>query len=185
MKVVLDCNVLISARLNTGTCRDVFAAVIDSHRCILSKEILGEYVAVARRKHFAKAATILFDLIRTVSRNAVFVTPDASPLRVPDPKDQIYLDAAIAARADVLITGNKRHFPDAIYQGVKIVSPREFLVSVRGLSEWTGAVGGFWLAELETAVIPCLAPIREGRRRCGRLRTAPAIAAITCAIRAT
>jgi hypothetical protein len=32
-------------------------------------------------------------------------------------------------------------------------------VSVRGLSECAGAVGGFWLARLETAVIPCLAPI--------------------------
>lgn len=71
MKVVLDCNVLISAGLNKGTCRDVFAAVIDSHQCILSRDILGEYVTVARRKHFAKAAIILFDLIRTVSKNAV------------------------------------------------------------------------------------------------------------------
>lgn len=127
MKVVLDCNVLISAGLNAGTCRDVFAAVIDSHQCILSRDILGEYVTVARRKHFAKAVMTLFDLIRTASRNAVFVNPDASSLRVPDPKDQIYLDAAITARADVLITGNKKHFPESSYQGVKIVSLREFL----------------------------------------------------------
>jgi uncharacterized protein len=127
MKVVLDCNVLISAGLNTGTCRDVFAAVIRSHRCILSKDILGEYVTVARRQRFTKAAETLTGLIRLVSRNAVFVTPDASPLRVPDPKDQPYLDAALAAKADVLITGNKKHFPDPAYQGVRIVSPREFL----------------------------------------------------------
>jgi uncharacterized protein len=127
MRVVLDCNVLISAGLNTGTCRDVFAAVIHSHQCILSKDILGEYVTVARRKHFAKAAIILFDLIRTVSKNAVFVTPPASSIRLPDPKDQIYLDAALAAKADVLVTGNKKHFPEAAYQGVQVVSPREFL----------------------------------------------------------
>jgi uncharacterized protein len=127
MKVVLDCNVLISAGLNAGTCRDVFTAVILSHQCILSKEILAEYVTVARRKRFAKAATSLFDLIRLVSQNAIFVTPPAAPVRLPDPKDQIYLDAAIAAGADVLVTGNKKHFPDAVYQGVKIVSPREFL----------------------------------------------------------
>lgn len=73
MKVVLDCNVLISAGLNTGTCRDVFAAIIHSHQCILSKDILGEYVSVARRKHFAKAAANLLDLIRLVSQNALLI----------------------------------------------------------------------------------------------------------------
>ena len=130
MKVVLDCNVLISAGLNTGTCRDVFAAVIRSHQCILSKNILGEYVTVARRKHFAKVAANLIDLIRTVSRNAVFVTPEPASLRLPDPKDQIYLDAALAAKADVLITGNKKHFPESAYQGVQVVSPREFLALI-------------------------------------------------------
>jgi uncharacterized protein len=130
MKVVLDCNVLISAGLNTGTCRDVFAAVIHSHQCILSKNILGEYVTVARRKHFAKVAANLIDLIRTVSRNAVFVTPEPASLRLPDPKDQIYLDAALAAKADVLITGNKKHFPESAYQGVQVVSPREFLALI-------------------------------------------------------
>ena len=127
MKVVLDCNVLISAGLNSGTCRDVFAAVIHSHQCILSKDIVGEYVTVARRKHFAKVAANLVGLIRSVSQNAVFVTPEPASLRLPDPKDQIYLDAALAAKADVLITGNKKHFPDAAYQGVTILSPREFL----------------------------------------------------------
>ena len=131
MKVVLDCNVLISAGLNKGTCRDVFAAVIHSHQCILSKEILGEYVTVTRRKHFAKAAANLLDLIRLVSQNAIFATPLASPIRLPDPKDQIYLDAALAAKADVLVTGNKKHFPEAAYQGVQVVSPQEFL-ALRG-----------------------------------------------------
>jgi len=46
---------------------------------------------------------------------------------LPDPQDRIYLDAAISARADVLITGNKKHFPQAAYDRVHGVSPREFL----------------------------------------------------------
>jgi predicted nucleic acid-binding protein len=73
----------------------------------------------------------MFDLIKLLSGNAVFVVPDPALLRLPDPKDQIYLDTAVTAHADVLITGNKRHFPDAVYQGVKIVSPREFLELTR------------------------------------------------------
>lgn len=130
MKVVLDCNVLISAGLNPGACREVMTVVVRLHQPILSKAILREYVVVAHRRHFARAAAVLFDLIKTLSGNAVFVMPDSAPVRLPDPKDQIYLDTAIAAQADVLITGNKKHFPDAVYQGVKIVSPREFLEMV-------------------------------------------------------
>lgn len=127
MRVVLDCNVLISAGLNPGICRTVLHEVLESHQCILSAEILREYVTVARRKRFARAEEILISLIQVVGRNAAFVAPQSSALRLLDPKDQAYLDAALAAKAAVLITGNKKHFPDSAYQGVRIVSPREFL----------------------------------------------------------
>jgi predicted nucleic acid-binding protein len=62
-----------------------------------------------------------------VSRNAAFVAPEPLTLHLPDPKDRAYLDAPLAAKAAVLITGNKKHFPDSAYQGVRIVSPRQFL----------------------------------------------------------
>lgn len=127
MKVALDCSVLISAGLNAGTCRSVLSDVIRAHQLILSQAILQEYVTVARRPRFAVAGNILIGLIKAVSGNAVLVDPDPASVRLPDPKDQIYLDAAMAAHADVLITGNKKHFPDAAYYGVRVASPREFL----------------------------------------------------------
>ncbi len=127
MKVVLDCNVLISAGLNEGTCRTVLSDVVQAHRLILSPAILQEYIAVTRRPRFAVAANALIDLIKAASRKAVLVDPDPVRVRLPDPSDRIYLDAAIAAGADVLITGNKKHFPAAAYCGVQILSPREFL----------------------------------------------------------
>ena len=56
MRVVLDRNVLISAGLNAGICRTVLYEVLEIlHQCILSTEILREYVTVARRKRFARA----------------------------------------------------------------------------------------------------------------------------------
>lgn len=127
MKVVLDCNVLISAGLNEGTCRTVLGDVVRAHRLILSPAILHEYVAVARRPRFAVAANTLIGLIKVARRRAVLVNPNPVRVRLPDPNDRIYLDAAIAAGADVLITGNKKHFPAAACCGVQIVSPREFL----------------------------------------------------------
>jgi predicted nucleic acid-binding protein len=39
----------------------------------------------------------------------------------------MYLDAAVSSMADIIITGNKKHFPEPEYAGTKILSPREFL----------------------------------------------------------
>ena len=127
MRVVLDCNVLISAGLNAGVCRTVLREVVAAHQCVLSAEILREYVTVARRERFAAAQSSLIGLIEAVSSSAVLVTPAPAGFSLPDPQDQPYLDAAVAAGAAVLITGNKKHFPAPDYAGVRIVSPKEFL----------------------------------------------------------
>lgn len=89
--------------------------------------ILHDCIAVARRPSFAVAADTLIGLIKAASSEAVVVDPNPVRVRLPDPNDRIYLDAAIAAGADALITGNKKHFPAAACCGVQIVSPREFL----------------------------------------------------------
>jgi putative PIN family toxin of toxin-antitoxin system len=123
MKVVLDCNVLISAGLNAGTCRSVLSDVVRAHQLILSQAILQD-VTVARRPRFAVAGNTLIGLIKAVSGNAVLVDPDPASVPLPDPKDQIYLDTAIAAGAEVVITGNKMHFPKAANLVVPVHSCR-------------------------------------------------------------
>ena len=53
-----------------------------------------------------------------------------APTSVPftDTSDKPFYDAAVAASADWLITGNKRHFPAESF----IVSPREWLERTGG-----------------------------------------------------
>jgi predicted nucleic acid-binding protein len=43
-----------------------------------------------------------------------------------DPDDNIFLECADAARADYLVTGNQRHFPQ-FWKQTKVVMSREFL----------------------------------------------------------
>jgi predicted nucleic acid-binding protein len=61
----------------------------------------------------------------------------AGPLTIslPDPDDQPFWEVALAAGAEALVTGDKRHFPKRAYQGVKIVSPLEFL------ERWSTQIG--------------------------------------------
>ncbi len=127
MKVVIDCNVVISAGLTNASCRQVIYEVVKSHDCILSLEILQEYDTVAKRKKFNSVQDTLLPLIYSLSWNAQFVTPMPSNLKLPDPKDQVYLDTALTGEAEVIVTGNKKHFPESSYRQVQIVSPREFL----------------------------------------------------------
>lgn len=47
---------------------------------------------------------------------------------LPDPDDAIYLGLAITAHAEGIITGNKKHFPEKLCEGIKILSP-EYLSS--------------------------------------------------------
>lgn len=130
MKVVIDCNVIISAGLNRGNCRKVIHTVVHSHECILSTEILREYAAVSQRKKFALAHDDLVQLIYSVSWNARFVIPEPSVLRLPDEKDQIYLDTALSGGADAIVTGNLKHFPESNYMNVRVLSPKAFLALV-------------------------------------------------------
>ena len=45
---------------------------------------------------------------------------------LPDPDDLPFLEVAAEAHA-VLVTGNKKHFPDKAAGDVRVVSPRELL----------------------------------------------------------
>ncbi len=49
MKVVIDCNVLVSAARIDGVCRAVIDTAVRQHEIVLSAPILAEYEAVAGR----------------------------------------------------------------------------------------------------------------------------------------
>jgi len=53
--------------------------------------------------------------------------PEPCNIKLPDSDDTIYLDLAITANAENIITGNKKHFPGKLCKGIEILSPGEFL----------------------------------------------------------
>lgn len=64
-----------------------------------------------------------------IRRRARHVEPKYRLAITPDPDDNIFIECADAARADYLITGNVRHFPD-FWKSTKVITPREFLTIV-------------------------------------------------------
>ena len=127
MKVVLDCNVLISAARTDGVCRAVIVEAVRHHEVVLSAPILEEYRAVAMRSEHDRARQTAFAVIAELESVALLVEPIDPPQHLADPDDTIYLGTALAGGADTLITGNARDFPEEACGGVVIMTPRAFL----------------------------------------------------------
>lgn len=127
MKVVLDCNVFVSAAISRSTCRQLLDEVARFHVLFYSRETLQEFLKVMKYTHLRSYNPRAKRIIKMVLRLGVEVIPAGEPIELPDPDDAIYLQTALAAQADVLITGNRKHFPFDDYQGIRILTPREFL----------------------------------------------------------
>lgn len=129
MRVVLDTNVLVSAFLKPQSkpakiLRLILQGKLD---IVISAPILSEYDDVLTRPKFnlepLRTRTIL-SIMRSIGVNAPAFS---ETIQLPDEKDAPFLEAALATNADVLITGNMRHFPEAFRKGQTVMSPADFL----------------------------------------------------------
>jgi putative PIN family toxin of toxin-antitoxin system len=133
VKIIIDCNVFISAGISNGVCREVFFEALGHHQIFVSPGILHEYERVIRRPRFQKSFKELQRMFQRINDLALSIEPIPCPFSLPDPTDEVYLATAMTVKADVLITGNKKHFLLPKYRDVLILSPREFLDSIKNI----------------------------------------------------
>ena len=111
------------------------ARVIDAWRAghytlIISDGILSELERTFAAPHFSRCLSTEemvanYDLLH---RQAVVVTPTVAVSGIAShPEDDLALAAAVSAQADYLVTGDSGLHRLGRYQGIAIVSPREFL----------------------------------------------------------
>nr|VFJ53338.1 MAG: Predicted nucleic acid-binding protein, contains PIN domain [Candidatus Kentron sp. DK] len=130
MKVVLDCNVLISAGITDGVCRAVLRYTLRHAAIVTTGAIEREYIDVMGRTKFRTYADTMMTLFSEVRQVAFCVHPKPSGFSLPDKNDLPYLDAATTMEVDFLITGNLKHFPERRYGRVEVVDPKGFLQRV-------------------------------------------------------
>ena len=126
MRVVIDCNVLVSAARSGGTCAEVIIAAVRDHEIVLSGPIVDEYKEIAERSAHASHQDGILAVVGELERVATAVEPADVAFGLRDPDDEIYLATATAGGA-ALITGNNRDFTEPRYGPVVILSPRTFL----------------------------------------------------------
>ncbi len=129
MKIVLDTNALVSGLLTPFGSSGEIVRMVSAGYLILQYDsrILLEYQEVLYRPKFQFDKEHIDTLLAYLIQNGQ-VTP-ASPLkkRLPDPDDEPFLEIAIAGGAACLITGNKVHYPRQFREGIRILSPSEFI----------------------------------------------------------
>jgi putative PIN family toxin of toxin-antitoxin system len=133
VKVVLDTNVLVSGFLNPyGPPGSIvgFAAAGDLTLCYDAR-ILAEYREVLLRPKFDLNAQAVDDFLAQVEAEGEPVTAMPLPHRLPDRLDEPFLEVALSARVECLVTGNHNHFPARLCLGMKVFSPAEFVDNLR------------------------------------------------------
>jgi putative PIN family toxin of toxin-antitoxin system len=133
MKIVLDTNVLVAGLLSPfGPCAEIVRMVSSAEITLcVDARVLSEYAEVLCRPKFRFDIDRIVVLLDHVERcgHTVASSPLSDPL--PDPADEPFLEVALASHASCLVTGNLAHFPSKLCQGIKVLSPRDFLDSYR------------------------------------------------------
>ncbi len=129
MRIVLDTNVLVSGILSPhGPPAAVLRALLTERvRLCFDERILSEYRDVLTRENFSFDREFVEELIAFLEAAGSATLAAPLSLSLPDAGDQMFIEVAVASRADFLVTGNLKHFPDRAREGVAVVSPREFL----------------------------------------------------------
>jgi putative PIN family toxin of toxin-antitoxin system len=123
--VFLDTNVLLSGLLGTGLCaRLLDTLVLTGQTLVIGEPVLVEFTNIARTK-FQVPENDLTLALDWLSRHEVVATPAPMPLpEVPDPDDRPIIACALAAQADLFITGDQALLDLGTVQGLRLVSPR-------------------------------------------------------------
>lgn len=134
MRIVLDTNVLVSAMLSGGGAPDMTLQLVlqGAVTLLADSRVLAEYDEVTARPLFAfddAERRLLLDALAAIAEPVV-----APPLRValPDPEDRVFVEVAVAGRADAIVTGNVRHFvPRRGKLSVPVLTPRQLVDRLR------------------------------------------------------
>lgn len=134
MRVVLDTNILVSGLLKPFSPAGAILRLVARGALEVCHDarILTEYAEVLARPRFAFDATRVRALLEQVRAVGPVVAPPPLAKELPDRDAEAFLEVALAAAADCLVTGNARHFPSSRRQGMTVLSPRAFVEAYRG-----------------------------------------------------
>jgi putative PIN family toxin of toxin-antitoxin system len=133
MRLVLDTNCVVSAFLWGGTPRGIIGAAVDGRcRLFTSGAMLAELEAVLSREKFSPrllaVRTSVAQLLAEYTAQVIVVHATAIPPTITaDPDDDAVLACAVAAKAELIVSGDRHLLELGEYRDIPIVTAAEAL----------------------------------------------------------
>ena len=130
MRVVFDTNVVASGSFWRGKPFDCLVAWAQGQcEAVISPALLAEYHEIVEELRLEYPRRQPVEWADALGQSALLVFPtDRAAGATPDPDDEMVLECALAAEADFIVSGDKKHLlPLGEFRGIRIISPADFL----------------------------------------------------------
>jgi len=126
VRLVVDTNVLIAGLVADGLCRDIVKRRLPACELFTSRALLDELAEILREKFDTRSQDL--PLLQVYEAEATIVRPKPLPKPIcRDTDDDEVLATAVAARAEIILTGDDDLLALEEFQGIRILSPRKFV----------------------------------------------------------
>jgi len=138
MRIVLDANVLVSALISGKGAPALILACWQEEKfdLVISPAILQELDRVLHypklQEHYHLPAERIQRFLRLLIRQAIEAVPNFKLTIIDrDPTDNRYLECALVADAEVIVTGDQQLLDLREYEGIRILTPVGFLALLK------------------------------------------------------
>ena len=138
MRLVLDTNTVLSALLWRGTPYRLLETIRNQHPSLQlysSPVLLEELTDVIARPAFSKQLNSIGKTVRQVLADYIEIVDLVEPIEIPqvvrDPDDDHVIACALAARADLIVSGDKDLLDLNAFRNISIFTPAEALRRVQ------------------------------------------------------
>jgi len=138
MRLVLDTNVVLSAMLWNGTPYRLLQLAVESEAQVFTSPVLAaELREILARPHLAAKLLEKGTTADAITAMYLEFARSVSPLSVPrvvpdDPDDDHVVACAVAARVDVIVSGDKHLLKLREFQGIRIVTAAQAIQLIGG-----------------------------------------------------
>ena len=128
MKVVIDTNVFVSGIFWKGDSNKVLVSWKEEKFILISSlSMISEITRVLKDFKIQLPEKLINGWTDLIIRNSLLVEPvEKLYLVKDDPKDNMFLEAAIAGKADYIVSQDKHLLKLKNVRGIKIIKPEEF-----------------------------------------------------------
>lgn len=129
MKIVCDTNVVLSGVLFGGPCRAILRLISEGRlKGFTSIALLAELETVLLRPKFGLTVREVEAIIDLVSQTFVLVLPtEAVAVFTDDRDDDAVIEAALAAKAEVVVSGDRHLLALKTFRDMRIMTPASLI----------------------------------------------------------